>query len=122
MLRLECKNVWKQFDDKRVLQGVNLTIEPGETVVIIGQSGTGKSVLLKVLVGLKPPGLDELPAQAGVRDRPADARRGLALVADRVPRAPQVDRVGQRDLAQVGLGEAIVVPGLLGAPGVGDCD
>jgi len=55
MLRLECKNVWKQFDDKRVLQGVNLTIEPGETVVIIGQSGTGKSVLLKHIVGLLSP-------------------------------------------------------------------
>jgi len=55
MLRLECKNVWKQFDDKHVLQGVNLTIEPGETVVIIGQSGTGKSVLLKHIVGLLSP-------------------------------------------------------------------
>jgi phospholipid/cholesterol/gamma-HCH transport system ATP-binding protein len=55
MVRIECKNVWKQFDDKRVLQGVNLTIEPGETVVIIGQSGTGKSVLLKHIVGLLTP-------------------------------------------------------------------
>jgi phospholipid/cholesterol/gamma-HCH transport system ATP-binding protein len=55
MLRLECKNVWKQFDDKPVLQGVNLAIEPGETVVIIGQSGTGKSVLLKHIVGLLSP-------------------------------------------------------------------
>jgi phospholipid/cholesterol/gamma-HCH transport system ATP-binding protein len=55
MLRIECKNVWKQFDDKRVLQGVDLSIEPGETVVIIGQSGTGKSVLLKHIVGLLSP-------------------------------------------------------------------
>ncbi len=55
MVRIECRNVWKQFDDKRVLQGVDLTIEPGETVVIIGQSGTGKSVLLKHIVGLLAP-------------------------------------------------------------------
>ncbi len=55
MVRIECRDVWKQFDDKRVLQGVNLSVEPGETVVIIGQSGTGKSVLLKHIVGLLSP-------------------------------------------------------------------
>jgi phospholipid/cholesterol/gamma-HCH transport system ATP-binding protein len=55
MVRIECRDVWKSFDDKRVLRGVNLTIEPGETVVIIGQSGTGKSVLLKHIVGLLHP-------------------------------------------------------------------
>jgi phospholipid/cholesterol/gamma-HCH transport system ATP-binding protein len=55
MVRIECRDVWKRFDDKRVLSGVNLTIEPGETVVIIGQSGTGKSVLLKHIVGLLRP-------------------------------------------------------------------
>jgi phospholipid/cholesterol/gamma-HCH transport system ATP-binding protein len=55
MVRIECRDVWKKFDDKRVLAGVNLTIEPGETVVIIGQSGTGKSVLLKHIVGLLRP-------------------------------------------------------------------
>jgi phospholipid/cholesterol/gamma-HCH transport system ATP-binding protein len=55
MVRIECRDVWKSFDDKRVLRGVNLTVEPGETVVIIGQSGTGKSVLLKHIVGLLHP-------------------------------------------------------------------
>jgi phospholipid/cholesterol/gamma-HCH transport system ATP-binding protein len=55
MIRIECRDVWKQFDEKRVLRGVNLTVEPGETVVIIGQSGTGKSVLLKHIVGLLAP-------------------------------------------------------------------
>jgi len=55
MIRIDCHDVWKSFDDKRVLRGLNLTIEPGETVVIIGQSGTGKSVLLKHIVGLLHP-------------------------------------------------------------------
>ena len=55
MIRIECHDVWKSFERKRVLRGVNLTIEPGETVVIIGQSGTGKSVLLKHVVGLMVP-------------------------------------------------------------------
>jgi phospholipid/cholesterol/gamma-HCH transport system ATP-binding protein len=40
---------------KRVLKGVNLIINPGETLVIMGQSGCGKSVLLKHLVGLISP-------------------------------------------------------------------
>lgn len=55
MITIECRNVWKSFYSKSVLQGVNLTIRPGETVVIIGQSGSGKSVLLKHIVGLLVP-------------------------------------------------------------------
>ncbi|EKE08889.1 MAG: hypothetical protein ACD_16C00239G0010 [uncultured bacterium] len=48
------ENLYKSFGDKHVLQGVDLTIYPGESVVIIGGSGTGKSVLLKCLLGLIP--------------------------------------------------------------------
>ena len=44
-----------RFGRKRVLRALNLVIEPGETLVIIGQSGTGKSVLLKHIVGLLVP-------------------------------------------------------------------
>lgn len=55
MIRIECRDVWKRFERKHVLRGVNLTVEPGETLVIIGQSGTGKSVLLKHIVGLLVP-------------------------------------------------------------------
>jgi len=52
MVTIECRDVWKTFSRKRVLRGVNLVIHPGETVVVIGQSGSGKSVLLKHIVGL----------------------------------------------------------------------
>jgi phospholipid/cholesterol/gamma-HCH transport system ATP-binding protein len=52
MVTIECRDVWKSFSRKSVLRGVNLVIHPGETVVIIGQSGSGKSVLLKHIVGL----------------------------------------------------------------------
>ena len=55
MVRIECHDVWKSFGRKRVLRALNLVIEPGETLVIIGQSGTGKSVLLKHIVGLLVP-------------------------------------------------------------------
>jgi phospholipid/cholesterol/gamma-HCH transport system ATP-binding protein len=52
---IEIKNIKKSFDDNKVLQGVNLTINKGETLVIIGQSGCGKSVLLKHIIGLMTP-------------------------------------------------------------------
>jgi phospholipid/cholesterol/gamma-HCH transport system ATP-binding protein len=55
MVTIECRDVWKGFGRKSVLRGVNLVIQPGETVVVIGQSGSGKSVLLKHIVGLIHP-------------------------------------------------------------------
>ena len=55
MITIQCREVWKSFYRKPVLRGVNLAIGPGETVVVIGQSGTGKSVLLKHIVGLLVP-------------------------------------------------------------------
>jgi len=45
----------KSFGPKEVLRGVNLDICTGETMVVIGQSGSGKSVLLKLLIGLLKP-------------------------------------------------------------------
>ncbi len=48
-------DLYKSFGNKKVLCGVNLEIKDGETLVIIGGSGTGKSILLKNLVGLIKP-------------------------------------------------------------------
>ena len=45
----------KSFDGQKVLEDCSLHVERGETVVIIGRSGTGKSVLLRHLVGLMRP-------------------------------------------------------------------
>jgi phospholipid/cholesterol/gamma-HCH transport system ATP-binding protein len=49
---IEIENLHKTFNGKKVLNGINLTIKEGETSVIIGKSGSGKSVLLKHIVGL----------------------------------------------------------------------
>ncbi len=45
-------NVCKSFRDKKVIDGLSLDVEKGETLVIIGRSGCGKSVLLKHMIGL----------------------------------------------------------------------
>ena len=52
---IEIRNLHKSFGDNKVLQGVNLDIDTGETIVIIGRSGCGKSVLIKHIVGLLYP-------------------------------------------------------------------
>jgi phospholipid/cholesterol/gamma-HCH transport system ATP-binding protein len=54
------KNLKKSFNGFQVLRGVNLVIPEGKTTFIMGQSGTGKSVLLKHLVGLLSPDEGEI--------------------------------------------------------------
>ena len=52
---IEVKNVTKSFDDKTILHDINATFVSGKTNLIIGQSGSGKTVLLKSIVGLIKP-------------------------------------------------------------------
>ncbi len=52
---LELRDVCIRFDDNIVLDGVNLTVHPGETRVLLGPAGGGKSVLLKIINGLMRP-------------------------------------------------------------------
>jgi phospholipid/cholesterol/gamma-HCH transport system ATP-binding protein len=52
---IEIKDIHKNFGENEVLRGVDLTIQKGETMVIIGRSGCGKSVLLKHIIGLLKP-------------------------------------------------------------------
>jgi phospholipid/cholesterol/gamma-HCH transport system ATP-binding protein len=52
---IEIKNLYKNFDSKKVLNGVDLEIAKGETKVIIGRSGCGKSVLLKHIMAILRP-------------------------------------------------------------------
>lgn len=49
------KNVHKRFGDKVVLKGINLKVNQGESLVVLGGSGTGKSVMLKCILGLLEP-------------------------------------------------------------------
>src|SRR5690606_16667029 len=52
---IEVNNVEKSFGDHKVLKGVSTVFETGKTNLIIGQSGSGKTVLLKTLLGIHTP-------------------------------------------------------------------
>jgi len=49
---IEARNISKSFGDKQVLKNISFTFEKGKTNLIIGESGSGKTVLMKCLVGL----------------------------------------------------------------------
>lgn len=53
--KIQAQNLTKKFGDKVVLENLNLSVQKGETQVIIGGSGSGKSVLLKCILGLLTP-------------------------------------------------------------------
>ena len=57
---IEVKNLTKSFEDKTVLHGIDVTFYTGKTNLIIGQSGSGKTVLMKSLVGLLTPDKGEI--------------------------------------------------------------
>jgi phospholipid/cholesterol/gamma-HCH transport system ATP-binding protein len=52
---VEVRGLRKSFNSQEVLKGIDLSVKPGEIFVIMGPSGSGKSVLLKHLIGLEPP-------------------------------------------------------------------
>ena len=55
MRKIELKDLRKSFGEQTVLNGIELAVDSGETVTVFGRSGTGKSVLLKLLIGLEKP-------------------------------------------------------------------
>lgn len=57
---IEVKDLWKSYNGNTVLKGLNLTVETGETLVILGRSGCGKSVLLRHILGLEKPDKGEV--------------------------------------------------------------
>jgi len=58
--KIELRNVCKRFGKKVVLDGINLTVPKGESLVVIGGSGTGKSVMIKCVLGIIRPDSGEI--------------------------------------------------------------
>lgn len=79
------ENIHKSFGSKQVLKGVNLTIPNGQTLCIVGKSGCGKSVLLKIMVGLLRPdrgrvAIDGTPVEQSNRVQLYRIRRRIGYV------------------------------------------
>lgn len=132
--KIELKDVYKRFGTNNVLNGVNLKVECGQSMVVIGGSGTGKSVMLKCILGLLTPdrgtikidgqpvtGLrgrrdDDLMNKFGMLFQGAalfDSKRvwenvafGLLNGRNRVSRAKARD-IAHENLAKVGLGPEV---------------
>lgn len=59
-VKISIRNLYKAFGKKQVLNGVNLDVRTGESLVVIGGSGTGKSVLIKCIQGLLTPDMGSI--------------------------------------------------------------
>ena len=57
---IELRHIYKSFEDKDVLRDINAVFDKGKTNLIIGQSGSGKTVLMKNIVGLLTPERGEI--------------------------------------------------------------
>jgi phospholipid/cholesterol/gamma-HCH transport system ATP-binding protein len=53
--KIQLRDVHKSFGDKHVLRGIDLEVGRAESLVVIGGSGTGKSVMLRCILGLQTP-------------------------------------------------------------------
>ncbi|MEM8604111.1 MAG: ATP-binding cassette domain-containing protein [Cyanobacteria bacterium P01_H01_bin.121] len=81
---IELQDVHKSFGNKGILNGVNLTIQEGETIAVIGPSGTGKSTILRIIAGLLMPDRGHIRISGHVRrglveDQPDPFRIGLVF-------------------------------------------
>jgi phospholipid/cholesterol/gamma-HCH transport system ATP-binding protein len=83
---ISVRNVYKRFGPQVVLNGVSVEIEPGKTTAVVGPSGVGKSVLLKLIMGLMTPdsgeifiGGDNITSARGERAK-NEIRRSLGVL------------------------------------------
>ena len=131
--KIALADVHKRFGNNVVLNGIDLTVERGESVVIIGGSGSGKSVLLKCILGLIKPDRGSIRIDGeeviGLKGRELERIRGkigmlfqggalfdslpvwrnvtFALSQGRVWRAGKLRALAVETLERVGLGEEV---------------
>ena len=89
--RLCMNGVRKSFGATRALDGVDLTVQPGEVHALVGENGAGKSTLMKVLSGVHGPDAGEMliDGHPYSPSDPLDARRaGVAMIYQELALAP----------------------------------
>jgi len=122
---LQVRGLRKSFDGQEVLKGIDFDVKPGEVFVIMGPSGSGKSVLLKHLIGLESPDAGEILINGESIQSPETAGKyrlamvfqsgallnsltvgenvGLYLSEHRLKPAEEVTRIVEEKLEDVGL-------------------
>lgn len=134
MSKIVLEDVAKAFGENKVLDGVTLTVEPGESVAIIGQSGSGKSVMLKCILGLIQPDSGSIRVDGtemvGIRGRELDLMRRkfgmlfqgsalfdslpvwrnvtFALTQGKIRSARRMRKIAEENLERVGLDKSIL--------------
>ena len=126
---LQVRGLRKSFGGQEVLRGVDLDVQPGEIFVIMGPSGSGKSVLLKHLIGLEAPDAGEIlingesveSAEVATKYRMAlvfqsgallnsltvGENVGLYLAEHRLKPSAEIERIVAEKLEAVGLADAV---------------
>ena len=64
-MSIEAKNLTKAFDERKVLDNISFKVEDGETLAVVGFSGSGKSTILKLICGLLTPDNGEITTTGG---------------------------------------------------------
>jgi phospholipid/cholesterol/gamma-HCH transport system ATP-binding protein len=122
---LVVKGLHKSFGEQKVLDGINLEVKPGEIFVIMGPSGSGKSVLLKHMIGLETADAGEILINGEPIDTPEIAAKyrmalvfqsgallnsltvaenvGLYLAEHRLKPPEEINKIVSEKLADVGL-------------------
>ncbi len=94
----------KSFGSRLILDGADLTVEPGARIGVVGPNGSGKSTLMKLLAGLETPDAGEVTRRRGAvvayldQHPPGDARTALETVLAARPDLIELER----ELAAVG--------------------
>lgn len=76
---IEAKNLWKQYGDNVVLERMNVRVNAGEFITMVGTSGCGKSTFLKMLLGMESPSSGELLLDGKPIPNEPDQSRGIVF-------------------------------------------
>src|SRR5450631_4953589 len=124
-ISLQVRGLRKSFNGQEVLKGLDFDVQPGEIFVIMGPSGSGKSVLLKHLIGLEPPDAGEILINGESVESPEIAAKyrmalvfqsgallnsltvgenvGLYLTEHRLKPTAEIEKIVSEKLEDVGL-------------------
>ena len=76
---ISVQNVWQQYDDQVVLEGLNLSVAEGEFCTLVGASGCGKSTVLRLLLGQEVPSKGKILLDGKALASEPDASRGVVF-------------------------------------------